>query len=92
MEAEQENNPMATFTIGFTKISAENFFARLTDEFEPRFFHIMGAREIEKGLKPERLQRAYLLCSEEKSHQCHRRLVIDYLNDRWGRSLEVKHL
>ncbi|MEP4377475.1 MAG: DUF488 domain-containing protein [Alphaproteobacteria bacterium] len=145
---------MATFTIGFTKTSAENFFRRLNDAgvrsvidvrlqntsqlagfakatdlayflghiggieyrhapelapdetlfsdyrkkglgwdaFEPRFLEIMRARKIEKQFKPEELEGACLLCSEDKPHNCHRRLVVEYLEDRWGRSLNVAHL
>ncbi|WP_421659508.1 DUF488 family protein [Leptothermofonsia sp. ETS-13] len=26
-----------------------------------------------------------MLCSEAKPHHCHRRLVAEYLNDRWGK-------
>lgn len=38
------------------------------------------------------LENACLLCSEATPHNCHRRLVCDYLNDRWGGLLSVKHL
>lgn len=32
-----------------------------------------------------------LLCSEHTADQCHRRLVLEYLQDRWG-GLEIVHL
>jgi len=32
-----------------------------------------------------------LLCSEDKPHQCHRRLVAEYLRERWG-DVEIEHL
>jgi len=145
---------MATFTIGFTKTTAEDFFDRLQragvrtvidvrlqntsqlagfakaadlsyflktiggiayrhapelapddalfadyrkkglkwDAFEPRFLDIMATRKIEEQFKPEDLDGACLLCSEDKPHRCHRRLVVEYLEDRWGRSLDVTHL
>ncbi len=145
---------MATFTIGFTKTTAEDFFDRLQragvrtvidvrlqntsqlagfakaadlsyflktiggiayrhapelapddalfadyrkkglkwDAFEPRFRDIMATRKIEEQFKPEDLDGACLLCSEDKPHRCHRRLVVEYLEDRWGRSLDVTHL
>jgi len=145
---------MATFTIGFTKTTAEDFFDRLQragvrtvidvrlqntsqlagfakaadlsyflktiggiayrhapelapDDalfadyrkkglkwyaFEPRFRDIMATRKIEEQFKPEDLDGACLLCSEDKPHRCHRRLVVEYLEDRWGRSLDVTHL
>lgn len=145
---------MATFTIGFTETTAEDFFDRLQragvrtvidvrlqntsqlagfakaadlsyflnaiggiayrhapelapdealfadyrkkglkwDAFEPRFQDIMAGRKIEEQYKPEDLDGACLLCSEDKPHRCHRRLVVEYLEDRWGRSLDVTHL
>lgn len=145
---------MTTFTIGFTKTSAEDFFSRLQradvrtvidvrlqntsqlagfakaadlsyfldalggiayrhapelapdealfadyrkqglkwDAFEPRFLKIMSDRNIEQQFSPEELEGACLLCSEDKPHRCHRRLVVEYLEGRWGRSLNVTHL
>lgn len=62
------------------------------DAFEPRFLDIMSERKIEDRFKPRELEGACLLCSEDKPHNCHRRLVIEYLEDRWGRSLDVTHL
>ena len=41
------------------------------------------AREMQDG--------ACLLCSEERPHQCHRRLVAEYLQERW-RNVEICHL
>lgn len=37
------------------------------------------------------LEDACLLCSEDKPHQCHRRLVAEYLKDHWG-DVEIDHL
>ena len=145
---------MSTFTIGFTKTTAENFFSRLNkagvqqivdvrlqntsqlagfakasdltffletiggiayrhtpelapdealfadyrkkglkwDAFEPRFLDIMAKRKIEEQFNPADLEGACLLCSEDTPHNCHRRLVVEYLEDRWGQSLNVTHL
>ncbi len=62
------------------------------NEFEPRFMDIMRDRKIEESFEPDALDGACLLCSEDTPHKCHRRLVIEYLEDRWGRSLDVTHL
>jgi uncharacterized protein (DUF488 family) len=32
-----------------------------------------------------------LLCSEDKPHHCHRRLVAEYLNAKWG-GISIEHL
>jgi uncharacterized protein (DUF488 family) len=60
--------------------------------YEDRFVGLMRERKIETRLKPEMLEGACLLCSEATPHQCHRRLVVEYLNDKWGDALAVKHL
>ncbi|RWP48988.1 DUF488 family protein [Mesorhizobium sp.] len=60
--------------------------------YQGRFLDLMSERKIERRLKPEMLEGACLLCSEATPHNCHRRLVCEYLNDKWGQPLEVKHL
>ena len=60
--------------------------------YEERFLELMAERQIEKRFKPEMLDGVCLLCSEDKPHHCHRRLVCEYLNEKWGGALEVKHL
>jgi len=59
--------------------------------YERQFVDLMARREIEKKIKPELLQQGCLLCSEHLPHHCHRRLVAEYLNARWG-GIETKHL
>ena len=59
--------------------------------YERRFVELMARREIEKELKPELLHQGCLLCSEHLPHHCHRRLVAEYLNAKWG-GIETKHL
>ncbi len=60
--------------------------------YEERFMNLMAEREIEKRLDPASLQGACLLCSEDKPRHCHRRLVCEYLNDKWDGVLKVRHL
>lgn len=60
--------------------------------YEQRFLGLMESRKIEEKFEPAMFEGACLLCSEDKPHHCHRRLVCDYLNDKWGGSLSVKHL
>jgi uncharacterized protein (DUF488 family) len=59
--------------------------------YEDKFMDLMAKREIEKHLSPALLEGGCLLCSEHKPHLCHRRLVVDYLQDRWGK-FGVQHL
>jgi len=61
-------------------------------DYERRFLDLMEKRHIESKFSPNDLEGACLLCSEHKPHQCHRRLVADYLNQHWPTSLQVSHL
>jgi uncharacterized protein (DUF488 family) len=59
--------------------------------YERQFLDLMRARRIEETVSPEILDGGCLLCSEEKPHHCHRRLVAEYLKEKWG-NVEVEHL
>ena len=61
-------------------------------DYEPRFLALMEAREIEKKVDPALLENTCLLCAEKTPHQCHRRLILEYLQDKWGTPLDVMHL
>jgi len=60
--------------------------------YEDKFLNLMAKRNIEKTIKPELLDYGCLLCSEHEPHFCHRRLVVEYLNDHSNLDLKVKHL
>ena len=59
--------------------------------FEKRFLELMETRRVEETVPRSAMDEVCLLCSEEKPHQCHRRLVAEYLNRKWG-TLEIAHL
>lgn len=59
--------------------------------YEQKFLKLMADRQIEKKVSPDLADGACLLCSEAKPHHCHRRLVAEYLNDRWG-NVSICHL
>ena len=62
-------------------------------QYEDRFLNLMAKRNIEKHLKPEIIDQGCLLCSEHQPHQCHRRLVAEYLKSHWTENeIETKHL
>ncbi len=62
------------------------------NEYEHKFLTLMAERKIEERFNPSLLDSACLLCSEATPHHCHRRLVCEYLNGKWGGALKVKHL
>ncbi|GHH69904.1 hypothetical protein GCM10018793_03110 [Streptomyces sulfonofaciens] len=59
--------------------------------YEGSFLALMEQRGIEETVPQELLNNAVLLCSEDKPHHCHRRLVAEYLAQRWG-GVAVEHL
>lgn len=59
--------------------------------YEQKFLQLMAEREIERKVKPDILDGGCLLCSEAKPHYCHRRLVAEYLNGKWG-DVKICHL
>lgn len=61
-------------------------------EYEKRFLDLMADRQIERQLDRAVFDKpTVLLCSENTAKHCHRRLVLEYLESRWG-DLSVKHL
>lgn len=59
--------------------------------YERQFLELMAARKIEDKLAKSVLDGACLLCSEEKPHHCHRRLVAEYLKSKWG-DVDIQHI
>jgi uncharacterized protein (DUF488 family) len=59
--------------------------------YEAQFRELMEKRRIEATLPKDLLHEGCLLCSEDKPHYCHRRLIAEYLSHHWG-NVEVVHL
>lgn len=59
--------------------------------YEEKFLKLMTDRKIEENLSAELLDRGCLLCSEHKPDHCHRRLVAEYIDIKWG-NIEIIHL
>lgn len=59
-------------------------------EYERKFLDLMAERKIEE-LNKQDLDGGCLLCSEDKPHHCHRRLVAEYLRNKWG-DVQIIHL
>lgn len=62
------------------------------EEFEQKFLELMAERKIEERISKDLFSvPTVLLCSENSATHCHRRLVLEYLQEKWG-GLEVLHL
>jgi uncharacterized protein (DUF488 family) len=60
------------------------------DAYALKFNDLIARRGIET-LDRVSLDGSCLLCSEDKPHHCHRRLVAEYLRDKWG-DVQIEHL
>ncbi|WP_132835756.1 DUF488 domain-containing protein [Streptomyces sp. BK205] len=76
-----------------TQPMLDDYKKRRTDwlTYEGQFLELMEQRDIANTVSRELLSNAVLLCSEDKPHQCHRRLVAEYLARRWD-GVAVEHL
>jgi uncharacterized protein (DUF488 family) len=59
--------------------------------YERQFLDLMRRRRIEETTSREMLDGGCLLCSEETPDHCHRRLVAEYLNEKWG-DVDIEHI
>jgi len=59
--------------------------------YEKEFLKLMKQRKIEELITRELIDQSCLLCSEDKPDKCHRRLVAEYLNNKFG-NIEIIHL
>jgi uncharacterized protein (DUF488 family) len=60
-------------------------------DYEKDFLGLISDRKIETLISRDVLDHACLLCGENTPDHCHRRLVAEYLRDRWG-DLEITHI
>ena len=60
------------------------------DVYENKFLDLIAKRHIE-DIDRQQLDGGCLLCSEDKPHYCHRRLVAEYLRSKWS-DVEIVHL
>jgi uncharacterized protein (DUF488 family) len=59
--------------------------------YESEFVELMQRRRIETSVAKDLVEQSCLLCSEDKPHHCHRRLVAEYLESHWG-DVSIEHL
>ena len=59
--------------------------------YEEQFIALMTTRHIESRIDKNLLAGGCLLCSESTPEYCHRRLVAEYLKEKWD-DVEIHHL
>lgn len=61
-------------------------------EYETRFLALLAERKIEDKIDRNLFEQpTVLLCSEPTAEYCHRRLVLEYLQEKWG-DIEIVYL
>ena len=60
-------------------------------DYEEKFLSLMAERKVEDTLAREVIDGGCLLCSEATPEHCHRRLVAEYLQSKWG-GVEIEHI
>ena len=60
-------------------------------DYAVKFSDLMRDRRIDERLDRTLMDGACLLCSEDKPHHCHRRIVAEYLKDAW-QDVEINHI
>ena len=59
--------------------------------YAEEFLALIRERRVEDRVSRELMRNGCLLCSEHEPDFCHRRLVVDYLQEHWG-PMNVTHL
>ncbi|MDD5271353.1 MAG: DUF488 domain-containing protein [Methylovulum sp.] len=62
------------------------------ESYADKFINLMSQRNIERIIDKSLIDNGCLLCSEHQPHQCHRRLVAEYLNKQWDENIKIVHL
>lgn len=60
-------------------------------KYEKQFVELIRGRRVEKSARDEVVDMSCLLCSEETAEHCHRRLVAEYLQEKWP-DVTIEHL
>jgi uncharacterized protein (DUF488 family) len=59
--------------------------------YENNYREMLAKRKIESSTLPASFNETCLLCSEDKPEKCHRLLLAEYLQDKWG-DVTIIHL
>ena len=59
--------------------------------YEKKFLELMEKRRIWETVPRNLIENSCFLCSEDKPHQCHRRLLAEYLQDKLG-NIQIIHI
>ena len=61
-------------------------------EYEQEYVELIKHRNVDKLLSPEDIDKACFLCACKTHHQCHNRLLAEYLQTTWKEPVQIIHL
>ena len=61
------------------------------NDYEKQFNDLLESRKAESYFNETELNRACFLCSEHNPDKCHRRLVVEYLEEKYD-NINIRHL
>ena len=65
------------------------------DEYAIEYVNLMEKRLVSKKINPLDINDGCFLCSEDKPHYCHRRLLAEYLKQQWSIeniNMDINHI
>lgn len=61
-------------------------------DYEIQYVDLINHRNLAKVLSPDEVNEACFLCACKTEHNCHRRLLAEYLQREWDQLVEIVHL
>lgn len=62
------------------------------DDYEVQYIDLINHRNLANVLSPDEVNEACFLCACKTEHNCHRRLLAEYLQREWDQPVEIVHL
>nr|WP_240004470.1 DUF488 domain-containing protein [Pectobacterium carotovorum] len=63
------------------------------EQYAKEYLNLMEQRLISSRLSSDEVDGGCLLCSEDKPHHCHRRLLAEYLKQQWSnQKTDINHI
>ncbi len=62
------------------------------DDYEIQYIDLVNHRNLANVLSPDEVDQACFLCVCKTEHNCHRRLLAEYLQREWSHPVEIIHL
>jgi len=62
------------------------------NDYEVQYLDLINHRNIANIFSPDEVDHVCFLCACKTEHQCHRRLLVEYLKEQWNTPIEVTHL